>query len=139
MNNNHVARELALKVLYAWEIREKDDIDCILKTFKDREEPVEQVYNYSKFLATKVIEIISIIDDLLQKQTENWEIKRLSSMDRNILRLSTAELMFSKEIPYKVVIDESLELAKKFSTEKSAKFVNGVIDSIYRNLKEDEL
>ncbi|MFW5959663.1 MAG: transcription antitermination factor NusB [Chitinivibrionales bacterium] len=137
--NNHAAREFALKVLYAWEIRDKEEIRNILATFRERDKPEKQIYDYGEFLVQKVTEVLSVIDDLLQKQTENWELKRLSTMDRNTLRLATAELMFSKEIPYKVVIDEALELAKKYSTEKSAKFVNGVIDSIYRYLIENDL
>jgi N utilization substance protein B len=73
------------------------------------------------------------IDDIIPKYLKNWKYDRILSIDRNILRIGVAELVFRDDIPYKVTINEAIELAKRFGDEKSGSFINGVLDNIVKN------
>ena len=81
-------------------------------------------------LAEGVINEKDRIDALIVKTAQNWEIKRMASIDRNIMRLATFELLYDLETPERVVINEALEIVKLFSTDESYKFVNGILDKI---------
>jgi len=72
------------------------------------------------------------IDEIIRKTSRNWEMERMPAIDRSILRMAVCEMMILSSAPVAVIIDEAIELAKKYSTEKSGKFVNGVLDSIAR-------
>lgn len=80
---------------------------------------------------------IAECDNLISQAAAKWELSRLNQVDRNILRLGTYQLKYCPEIPAKVVINEAIELAKKFSAESSPGFVNGVLDAIYKKLKAE--
>ena len=77
---------------------------------------------------------INQIDILLERHSEHWRIPRMSVVDRNIVRIATFELMFESETPKIVVINEALEIARKFSTSDSVQFINGILDSILKEL-----
>ncbi|OGR52414.1 MAG: transcription antitermination factor NusB [Elusimicrobia bacterium GWA2_38_7] len=70
------------------------------------------------------------IDTLIRRYTENWDIRRMAAIDRNILRISTFEILTDLETPISVIIDEAIEISKNYSTEDSSKFVNGILDKI---------
>ena len=74
---------------------------------------------------------------MITQRAANWDIKRMAVIDRNILRLAVTELFYFKQVPVKVVIDEAVELAKAFGAEDSGKFVNGIIDSIHKNVQPE--
>ena len=78
------------------------------------------------------------LDSLIRHSSTNWRLERMTRVDRCILRLGVFEIAFIKEIPPKVSIDESVELGKKFGTEESGAFINGVLDNIYNSLKQDQ-
>ena len=78
------------------------------------------------------------INLVIEQALENWTMKRLSVIDRNILRLAVFEMIHVSDIPYKVSINEAIELAKEYGTENSGPFVNGVLDRVFRSLKRDE-
>ncbi len=83
-------------------------------------------------------EKILVCDELIKSAAVKWELSRLSSVDRSILRLGAYQLRFCDDIPGKVVINEAIEIAKKYSSEQSPRFVNGVLDAILRKLKEQK-
>lgn len=83
-------------------------------------------------------EKILVCDELIKTAAVKWELSRLSSVDRSILRLGAYQLRFCDDIPGKVVINEAIEIAKKYSSEQSPRFVNGVLDAILRKLKEQK-
>ena len=89
---------------------------------------------YACELLTQLYRAPEEIDELIKKRAANWDIKRMAAIDRNILRLAVAELCYFPQVPVKVVMDEAVELAKTFGAEDSGKFVNGIIDSIHKNL-----
>jgi N utilization substance protein B len=134
--NRRKSRELALQALYACEVG--DDSDCVrvLKGIMDQSDEDASAGQYAKTLVVKVLSERAEIDALLQRHTANWDVKRMTAIDRNILRMAVAELECSEDVPFKVVIDEAVELAKQYGTDDSGKFVNGVIDSIRKEMPE---
>ncbi len=133
------AREIAVEALYCHELSE-NSIDEILEDLFYRYNPPKSVKKFAKRLVDTTISHIEEIDEILKKVLINWDLKRLASLDRNILRMATAEMLYMEDIPPKVSIDEAIELAKKYSTEDSGKFVNGVLDRIYKDyvLKDED-
>ena len=135
MGNRRRAREFALQILYQMDIADLD-LTYILDVFWEHNEAGEKTREFTKVLAQGTAENISQIDDLIAKYTKNWDIQRMASVDRNILRYATYELVFLLDIPVNVIINEAVELAKKFSTAESGKFVNGVLDKIKKERKK---
>ena len=89
---------------------------------------------YADALARSVADELSRVDDMIRKASVNWRLERMARVDRNILRIGAWELSHSTDIPRAVIIDEGVELAKKFGTEESSAFVNGVLDRIAEDL-----
>ncbi|MBI2118235.1 MAG: transcription antitermination factor NusB [Elusimicrobia bacterium] len=90
---------------------------------------------FSKHLLSGVLDRQEEIDTLIRRYTENWDIRRMAAIDRNILRISTFEILTDLETPISVIIDEAIEISKNYSTEDSSKFVNGILDKIKKERK----
>ena len=130
--NRHKARELALQTLYACEVGKATEWEAVLQHIgEDGLYPVESL-RYARELVQKTLSSIGSIDETIACHAANWELKRMAALDRNILRLAAAELFFFNGVPFRVVIDEAVELAKTFGTDDSGGFVNGILDSMYR-------
>jgi N utilization substance protein B len=125
-----------LQALYAYELSHEPIQFIIENIVSDLEEQPES-FAFAKQLIIKVIECNNELDDLIRQRVEHWEFSRLAIIDRIILRMSICELLYFDDIPPKVTINEAIEIARDFSTEKSDKFVNGVLDSILDDLKKD--
>jgi N utilization substance protein B len=125
-----------LQALYAYELSHEPIEFIIENIVADLEEQPES-FVFAKQLILKVIECNKELDDLIRQRIEHWEFNRLAIIDRIILRMSICELLYFDDIPPKVTINEAIEIARDFSTEKSDKFVNGVLDSILDDLKKD--
>ena len=123
------ARELALMALYQTEIT-RLPIDESLKIFWEEHEAEEEVKRFTSSLAVGTVEHLERIDEVISQHADNWELSRMAVVDRNILRLATYELLYVKEIPPKVSLNEAVDLAKKFGDLESGRFVNGVLDRI---------
>ena len=134
--NRRKSRELALQALYACEVGADADYARVLDSIAKDGDVDESAGSYAKSLVVKVLSKRTEIDELLQRHTANWDVKRMTAIDRNILRMAVAELERDDEVPFKVVIDEAVELAKLYGTDDSGKFVNGVIDSIRKEMPE---
>lgn len=111
--------EIAEKSLLALEIAEFTTLDS-----------QNDVKNYAIQIAEQFQIHHKEIDDIIQKYSKNWDLGRLVKMDRDILRIAIVELLFIKDAPMKVVVDEALELAKKYSTDDSASFINGILAKV---------
>ena len=123
------AREFALQYLYQVDSTNKhteDTLEVFITHFIKNDDVVE----HTRELTNGVLSKIEKIDECIDKSSENWPVRRMSKTDRNILRISTYELLFAPDVPYKVVINEGIELAKRFGSPKSHAFVNGVLDRI---------
>ena len=139
MGQRRISREDALKILYQIDI-------CQDTTPKSLEEFWEQYPNpntpaetkeFTQRLVSKTSECQDTIDNLIKKFSKNWSLKRMGFIDRNILRLAVCELCYMDDIPPKVTINEAIEIAKKFSTERSALFINGILDRIKKEVGKD--
>ena len=128
--NRTIAREISLQALFQKDLTDskKEDLDDLLA------EAAEGERDYARALVIGVMENKQELDSRITEVTDNWKLERIAAVDRAILRLGLYELLEMAEVPPKVVINESVELAKKFSTEKSGAFVNGVLDRIYQTM-----
>ncbi len=105
----------------------------------EKAENVRQIGEFSRDLISRTMEHRTRIDEIIQKFADNWSLSRMASLDRCILRFATSELLFFPEIPVNVTINEAIELAKKFSTERSCEFVNGILDKIQRETHPEKV
>jgi len=131
-----LVRERVLQALYAYELSH-EPIQFIIENIVADLETQPESFDFAKQLILKVIECNNELDDLIRQRIEHWEFNRLAIIDRIILRMSICELLYFDDIPPKVTINEAIEIARDFSTEKSDKFVNGVLDSILDDLKKE--
>jgi transcription antitermination factor NusB len=125
------ARELALCILYQIEISKRSS-DQLLHSYLQTYPQKQEIIDFSKVLMEGVIKNLAFLDSLIKKYARNWEIERMAIIDRNILRIGIFELIFLESVPPKVSINEAIELAKKFGDTDSPRFVNGILDKIYR-------
>jgi N utilization substance protein B len=138
MGLRRTARECALQMLYQHDVG-KQVPETILESFWEMNEQPERVRAFATELFQGTISRIKEIDRLIQSHTKNWRLSRMAAVDRNVLRLAVFELLSDVKTPDTVVINEALEIAKKFSTNESAQFVNGVLDSIKNDLLQERL
>jgi transcription antitermination protein NusB len=126
------ARGWALQVLYAWETRgERDRMTDVLRQFLAERNVGVDVREYVETLVSAVDMYLEAIDGTIDQYLHNWRLERLSIIDRNVLRLATAE-MIHLAIPPRVAIQEAVMLAEKYGTNESPRFVNGVLDALMR-------
>ena len=138
MRNRTKARECALKILYAVDITKDSPEECVRLFWESYPTIKEEVKEFSSFLVGGVSKNRPFIDSLISKYATNWQIQRMAAIDRNVLRIATFELLFARDIPPKVSINEAIEMAKKYGDKDSGKFVNGVLDKINKTEKRDE-
>ncbi len=121
-------REAVFKAIFQMDFTSNDPEEMIDEYIEDwfDDKLIEDARRYVKGIK----ENLKRIDEVISSKLENWKFDRLSSVDRNILRLGTYELLYEKDVPIEVTLDEMIEMAKKYGTENSGKFVNGVLDRI---------
>jgi len=135
----HASRELALRTLYAHEVDQSGSWEEMLLSIAENDQLGSKVIKYAKTLVDAALKDRESIDSLIARKAVNWELRRMAAVDRNVLRLAAAELIhFREQVPFKVVIDEAVEIAKTYGTDDSGKFVNGILDSIRRELYRKE-
>ncbi len=134
MGLRRAARECALQMLYEYDVGRLSQRE-ILATFWEMNEHPKKVREFATQLFEGSLERLKEIDKTIQQHTKNWRLSRMAAVDRNILRLAVYEFLSDSKTPGTVVINEALEIAKKFSTHESAQFVNGILDSIKKDLK----
>ena len=133
MGKRRSSRELALKFLYQSELN-KGNVDEQMKLFLKRNSSQEEVETFMLELVKSILKQINEIDEIIQKFSDNWVLDRMTVIDRNILRMGTCELLFSFSTPPKVVINEAVDIAKKYGNEDSPEFINGILDKIYKEI-----
>ena len=130
MGKRRKAREVALQLLYQLDVQGEGNPEPHLPEFWTRHPVDREAREFAEILirGTKLHE--PKIDEMISQYAKNWELDRMAVVDRNILRFSTYELLYVEDVPPKVVINEAVNIAKKFSQEESGKFVNGILDKI---------
>lgn len=131
-------REKILQALYTLELRDVDTNSAAnwLLTKEIMDDP--NAMKFFNHLMQSIVKNREEIDRYIAKHTFNWDMSRIAIIDKNILRMALAEILYCEDIPPKVSINEAIEIAKKFSsTEKSSKFVNGILDAIFNDMKAE--
>ncbi|MDA8100627.1 MAG: transcription antitermination factor NusB [Nitrospiraceae bacterium] len=126
------AREYALQLLFQLDIRKEKPGAMIFKRFWADQEPDEDVRSFTEEIVKGTHKHSRTIDEKILASAKNWTLERMATVDRNVLRLATYEILYRMDIPPSVTINEAIELAKKYGTDESGGFVNGILDSVAR-------
>ncbi len=135
MGRRRKAREDTLRILFRLEF-EKKQIKKTLDQYWKSKKASEEIKEYSTWLVNGVISDQAKIDNIIQQVSEHWRISRMALVDRNILRMAVFELLYEENIAPAIVINEAIEIAKKYSGEEAATFVNGILDAVRKDLKD---
>lgn len=135
MGSRTKSRELALQMLYQWEVG-KHPPAYVLETFMTGRRLPPDVDAFARELFEGTTSKVSTLDQMIAKQAKNWKMERMPVIDRNILRMALFESLRHPETPVAVVINEAIELARRFSSVDSVDFVNGVLDGICKSLPQ---
>lgn len=131
MGARRKARELALQMLFQHDMAGNEP-DMIITTFDDLQKSKPNTREFATKIFRGTVNHLSEIDDMIQAQAENWRLSRMAVVDRNIIRMSVYEFLHETDTPKLVIIDEAIEIAKKFGTQKSSQFINGILDGILK-------
>jgi len=130
MGSRRQAREKALQILYAYEMS-GNDISDVLDDLCQAGEPYR---SFIRALCRRTVLIQGELDDWIRQKVEKWALDRLAIIDRILIRMALCEILYFADIPPKVSINEAIDIAKRFSTEKSGAFINGILDAVYKEL-----
>lgn len=145
MGKRRTAREMAIQMLYQSEMGEStaaqvlagfdpaDYLEGGREGYAARKKKVEEAVQYARDLVEGTLGHRREIDELIRLQADNWRLERMPAVDRNILRLAVYELLYEEGTPHLVVVDEAIELAKKFGSENSGRFINGLLDGLLKS------
>jgi N utilization substance protein B len=137
MGSRRKSRELAMQALFFMD-KCHDKSEEVLESFRDNFKPSEDILPFFYRLIRGVISFEADIDAIIEQFSNNWKIYRMSCVDRNIMRIAVYELAWCNDIPYKVSINEAIDIGKKYGTDESGPFINGILDSV-RNAVETEV
>jgi N utilization substance protein B len=135
MGRRRKAREVALQFLYQLDQHGETDPTAYETEFWSRHPVDEQTRAFASTLVHGVTRRHAEVDTLIAQYTEHWDIDRMAVVDRNILRLAVWELLDHPSVPPKVAINEAIEIAKKFGTGESGRFINGILDRVHKELR----
>ncbi len=136
MGKRRRAREIVLQALYEAEFSERSTHDIIDEQI-GRRSPSDETAEYARALFTKTMEKKPDLDQVIASLLENWDLARVSLVDRNILRFALAEVLYFPEIPARVIIDEAIEVAHRFSSDEAGRFINGLVDRFVKEFRRD--
>jgi N utilization substance protein B len=140
MGARRKARELALQMLFQHDMSGNGP-DQIIATFEELQKSKPNTREFATKIFRGTVDHMNDIDEMIQNQAENWRLSRMAAVDRNIIRMSVYEFLHENDTPKLVIIDEAIEIAKKYGTQKSSQFINGILDGILKryNLGSDEV
>lgn len=131
MGARRKARELALQMLFQYDMSGNSP-DTICSTFEDLEKSKPNTRDFATKILHGTVAHLEAIDGMIQQQADNWRLARMAVVDRNIIRMSIYEFLYEKDTPKLVIIDEAIEIAKRFGSVKSPQFINGILDGILK-------
>ena len=137
MGSRRKSREFAMQMLYQWEICGYTPAQVEASFFANQRADAD-VEGFARDLFEGAVVNIDQLDRLVREHAENWRLERMAAVDRNILRVALCELIYHPETPAAAVINEALEIARRFSTGESVEFVNGMLDGIRKQLPPRE-
>jgi transcription antitermination protein NusB len=133
MGSRRKARELAMQMLFQWELG-GHTTEHVIATFLASKKLDSGVEAFARTLFEGTVREVESLDRAVSERAEHWKLERMAAVDRNVLRLALYELLHHPETPPKVVINEALEIARRYSGEDSVEFVNGVLDAVRKGL-----
>ena len=134
MSRRRKAREIALQTLYTEEVA-GGDWQAAFRDNVERRKPSDEVVEYALRLVTNVIAEKAALDGRIGERLENWDLARVSIVDRTILRIALSELIHCPEVPANVIMNEAIEIAQTFSSADAGRFVNGLLDCLAREVR----
>jgi N utilization substance protein B len=139
MGNRRKSRELAMQALFYMDMNPNGSKDTALERFCTNFTPSKKARPFFLKLVTGVLQTKSELDSIIENFSDHWKIGRMACVDRNILRIAVYELLYCRDIPPKVSINEAVDIGKRFGTEESGAFINGILDSIRMALEEKNI
>ena len=133
MPSRRKSREYAMQMLYQWELGGNTPEQVAASFFLERK-AARDVESFARGLFQGAVNDLEPLDRLVRAHAENWRLERMAAVDRSILRAAAYELLHCPETPPRAVINEALEIARRFSGEGSVEFVNGILDSVLKSL-----
>jgi N utilization substance protein B len=131
MGARRKARELALQMLFQHDMSGNQP-DQIIDTFEELQKSKPNTREFATRIFRGTVAHLPELDEMIQNQAENWRLSRMAAVDRNIIRMSVYEFLHEDDTPKLVIIDEAIEIAKKYGTQKSSQFINGILDGILK-------
>src|SRR5437764_404656 len=131
MGARRKARELALQMLYQFDLSANPP-EQITGTFEELQKSKPNTREFAVKIFQGTLDNLEKIDEMISAQADNWRLSRMAVVDRNIIRMSVYEFLNESDTPKLVIIDEAIEIAKKFGTQKSSQFINGILDGILK-------
>ena len=134
-------RECAVQVLFlldagGFSTRADDAVDLFRSSVFEPDEPLDdESFAFASQLVSGTVQKLKGIDEAIQRTAQHWRLERMARVDRNILRLATYELLHAKDVPARAVLNEAIEMAKKYGTEESGAFVNGILDRVAQDAR----
>ena len=142
MSSRHLSRSIVMQSLYEWDFggKKSDSLKLIVERNVKEFGPGLEDEGFVWQLTSGVVKNIVQIDKIIEKAAPEWPIDQITIVDRNVLRIGLYELIYAdkKEVPFKVAINEAIELAKAFGGESSGKFINGVLGTVYKQIEENK-
>jgi N utilization substance protein B len=136
MGTRRKSRELVLQMLFQADMGRQSAEDVRRVFWQERDSVGSDVQSFAEDLFRVATDRTSEIDGLIERHAEHWRMERMAAVDRNVLRAAVAELLGFPKTPRAVIINEALEIARKFSAPESVQFINGVLDSVSRDLEK---
>ncbi|MCS7064200.1 MAG: transcription antitermination factor NusB [Methylacidiphilales bacterium] len=133
-NERRLGRIAAMQFFYQWEAQPDSPFESQLQRFWELHEQAEKARGYGEELIRGMKDRIAELDAIIAQYVDNWELPRIAQVDRNILRVAVYEMKYRMDVPPVVSIDEAIEIAKRFSSEQSSRFINGVLDRYRKEL-----
>ncbi len=130
MSLRRKSRELALQCLY--QMDQSGNRECTIEDMNVNFDVNAKAVSYAQELISGIQHHLGEVDDVIEKHAKNWRLSRMAVIDRNLLRIATYEFLYKSDIPGSVIIDEAIEIAKRYSTDDAASFINGILDPICR-------
>ena len=137
MGKRRQARELALQFLYGYDMNRKELSEAVADFWQEKNVP-DEMRRFAGELIDGTIMHLDQIDKMIADHAQNWKLPRLALVDKHLLRLALFELCYRDDIPPLVTIDEAVEIAKKYSTAQSGRFINGILDKVREELEAKE-
>ncbi len=137
MGRRRLAREIALQALYIADVSHTPALEAFALVTRRRGEELDgETLDFARELTLGALDRVAALDKLIADQAANWSMTRMAAVDRNVLRLAAFELTARPDTPVGVIIDEAIEIVRKYSTEEATRFINGILDSL-KKLREE--